>query len=251
MDTREITLAGLISFALEKQSKAIRVGMPGRVEKFDKATQTATIKPLLFEHDEAEDGTELNEPVGLISGVPVQFPCANGFILTFPVVKGDKVWLQFSDRSLENWYKRGADVDPVDLRRHALSDAVAILGVLADPDKLTEFDATRAVFGKQGGKRIAVSGTEVHLGVDHNEVATDFIALAPATKSELQAIRDDVANLRSTLTGHVHDASTIITTATVGPSAVVGVQSGATGPGPTLAAPPLVGNIASLHVKSK
>lgn len=248
---REIDLASLFDFALERQSKALRVGMPGVIETFDSKSQTASVKPLLFEHDEAEDGTEENEPLGIISGVPVQFPAANGFILTFPVKKGDKVWLQFGDRSLENWFKKGTDVDPVDLRRHALSDAVAILGVFADPDKITEFDTSRMVIGKQGGKRLAFTSSELHLGVDHNEAATDYIALAPATKHELQALRNTVEAGFAKLDGHKHGTNSLIINTTGTAVKQAGTSTGDTDPGPSLTGPDAVGDVASLHVKSK
>lgn len=232
---RNVTLAELFSFALEKQAKAIRVGMPGRVEKFYPNTQTADVKPLLFEHDVAEDGTEQNAEIKIVSGVPVQFPTANGFMITFPVVAGDMVWLQFADRSLDRWYKRGEDVDPVDLRRHDLSDAVAILGVLADPDKLTEFDHDRMVLGKSGGKRIAFEDSKIHLGVGHNADAADNVALASLVKSEISALRETVNSAINTMNQNTvllaaHKHPVVINTLTATPDLGLAMLSSATTP---------------------
>jgi phage baseplate assembly protein gpV len=59
----------------------------------------------------------------------VVFPSAGGYALTFPVKQGDECLLIFCERSYDNWYENG-DVQPPSARRfHALSDAVAIVGL--------------------------------------------------------------------------------------------------------------------------
>lgn len=238
--TRNTELAEVINIGLARLSKALRVGMPGRIETFDAKTQTATVKPLLFEHFELEEGDEVNEAIDVISGVPVYFPRGGGFMLTTPVAKGDKCWLTFGDRSLDVWFERGEAVDPIDLRRHALSDAVALIGVSPKPDALTEFDNARAVFGKQGGKRIAISDTEVHLGVDHGQSATDQVALAPAVVSELNKLKDAVNALVSKFNSHMHTVSTagspVAHTGTTAPPSSGAQQAGS------------VGEVKALHV---
>lgn len=208
MLTRTLQLSDVVNVGLERLSKALRVGMPARIETFDAKTQTATVKPLLFEHFQLEEGTEANESIDVISGVPVYFPRAGGFMLTMPIAKGDKCWLTFADRSLDVWFERGTDADPIDLRRHALSDAVALIGVSPKPDALTEFDEKRAVFGKQGGKRIALTDNEIHLGVGHNEDATDAVALASKVMDNLNALKDTINSLVEKFGTHTHTVST-------------------------------------------
>jgi Phage protein Gp138 N-terminal domain len=182
MSNRAPTLAEVLRLALERSSRALRVGLPGRVERFDAANQLADVTPLLQESATDESGNEQLESLPVLTNVPVQFAGGGGFAETFPVAAGDPCWITFSDRSLDEWIDRGGVVDPVDARRHDLGDPVAILGVRAKPGKLTEFDTARAVFGNKG-PRIAVDGSIVHLGVAHNANAGQAVLRGDAYRS--------------------------------------------------------------------
>src|SRR6266540_2967325 len=119
------TLPDVIGRALEIFSGDLHVGGPGRIVKFDPATGLADVKPLV--QDPGPDGVTRSVPV--ICNVPVHFPGAGGFRLTFPVAVGDPCFLLFADHSLDVWIAKGGEVDPGDPRRHSLNDAVAILGI--------------------------------------------------------------------------------------------------------------------------
>lgn len=110
----------------------IRGAMPGRVEKYDAAKQFAKVKPLLQALQRNADGSTTSVSLPVVNNVPVLFPQGGGLQLRLPVAKGDIVLLVFCDRSLDKWKSKGGEVDPVDLRQHHLSDAVAIAG-LPDP----------------------------------------------------------------------------------------------------------------------
>jgi hypothetical protein len=57
----------------------------------------------------------------------VIFPSGGGALLSFPIKVGDTVWLQFSQRNLEDWvYSDGqSEVIPGDSRHFSMTDAVA------------------------------------------------------------------------------------------------------------------------------
>lgn len=180
MSDRAPTLSQVIRAAIERGVKQVRVSMPGRIESFDAETQTATVQPLLRDVDDDREGNQVVTQLAQLTKVPVVVEGGNGFMITFPVVKGDPVLLHFTDSSLDSWHETGNDADPGDLRTHSITDAVAVLGLRSKPGALTEFDGARAVFGKQGGVRIAVDGNVVHLGVAHNEAATEAAVLGNA-----------------------------------------------------------------------
>ncbi len=97
-----------------------------------------------------------------------------------------------------------------------------------------------AMWTKDHGKRVhAKSNGEVHIGT----APTDEVALAPATKAEIQAVRDTLNALVTAYNAHIHT-----TTATVGPSAVVGVIAPTTS---QASAPAAVGEIKATEVKAK
>ena len=119
------TLADGVSGAIWSTLANVHTVMPGIVQAYDAATQQAEVKPQLKKN--YLDGTELSLPV--ISSVPVIFPRTATASLTFPVAKGDKVLLVFSERSLDEYLSLGKEVKPQDRRKFDLSDAIAIPGL--------------------------------------------------------------------------------------------------------------------------
>jgi hypothetical protein len=103
----------------------LHTAMPARVESFDAEKNTVNVQPALKR--KFSDGEVQALPQ--IINVPICFPRGGGGILTFPIVKGDWVMLVFSERSLDQWWVKGDVVDPLDSRKHALSDAMAIPGI--------------------------------------------------------------------------------------------------------------------------
>lgn len=183
------TLAQVIQRAIDARLADLRVALPGRIESFDPETQLARVKPLIHETHETPGG-EATAPLPIVSDVPVQFPGGGGFVVTFPVAAGDPCWLVFADRALDAWLQSGRDGEPVDLRRHALSDAVAILGVRSRAGALAEFDAGGARLGAEGGVGVQVRSGEVHLGVEAGANAADAVALASKVEAELARLAD-------------------------------------------------------------
>ena len=110
----------------------LHVSMPARVESYDAATQKVSVTPLIRRGFLDESDTRVTKELPVLTDVPVQFQGAGNFKITFPIAKGDTVLLVFSDFSLERWLADGGTgVDPEDDRRHAISDAVAIPGILS------------------------------------------------------------------------------------------------------------------------
>lgn len=107
----------------------VNVAMPGRVESYDRATQSATIQPLIQRGFIDEEGVRAVRDVPPINRVPVAFPGGGAYSITWDLAKGDTVLLVFSQRSLDKWKSSGDKVDPLDDRTHDVSDAVAIPGL--------------------------------------------------------------------------------------------------------------------------
>lgn len=106
----------------------LHTAIPGRIEAYDPDTQKADVKPLIKSNFFDDDGVRVTESLPIITDVPVLFPGAGGFRFTFPVNRGDKVLLVFSESSLDKLLSSGEEVDPEIYSRHELSDAIAIPG---------------------------------------------------------------------------------------------------------------------------
>lgn len=123
------TLVESLRRALDARASEICTAIPARVESYDSETQRCSAQPLIRRGFEDETGARQAERLPVITDVPVVFPGAGSYSITFPVAKGDSVLLVFSQASLDKWLSGGGDVDPLDDRKHALTDAIAIPGL--------------------------------------------------------------------------------------------------------------------------
>ena len=108
----------------------VQTSMPGRVQSYDPATQTADVVPLLRVQVPQGDGSNAFEALPVVPHVPVKFPRGGGFAVTFPMAPGDFVLLVACSGDLGTWFAGdGSVTTPVDLRRHHLGNVVAIPGL--------------------------------------------------------------------------------------------------------------------------
>jgi hypothetical protein len=192
------------------------VAMPGRVVKYNAATQTADIKPLLKRAYIDDQGNEDLDDLAVLPNVPVMFPRAGGFFLSFPLAVNDNVLLLFMDRSIDSFMSSSGSValDPVDLREHDISDAIALPGFFTTPRALKDQVATDAVFGKEQGAQVHAKNSTIEITTAGAPAATDFVALSSLVAAELNKL----SILFNAATGHTHSSPAGGSTGT--PSAV-------------------------------
>jgi hypothetical protein len=163
-ETTTPDLATVLRAAFGAGSKGMRVALPARVEAYDASTQQVTVQPLVLEGYIDETGARATERLPAIAGVPVVFPGAGGFRVTFPIVAGDTVLLVFASSSIDRWLALGGEVDPQDDRRHHISDAIAIPGLRSFASPLAQASTSTMSMGKDGGPTIEISTTDVQIG---------------------------------------------------------------------------------------
>ena len=118
-------LADLINLALDQFSLNLHTALPGQIETYDATKKKVSVKPLI----KIKLGTKYETPP-VISDVPVLFPGSSDCVIQFPLKRGDKCLLLFSESALDNWIGSiGNPTDPGDVRRHALTDAFCIPGL--------------------------------------------------------------------------------------------------------------------------
>jgi len=161
----EPSLAEIMRLALDSRLLDLHVALPCRVEKYDAATQTVEVFPMVRRALTDTDGGTQNEDLPVLPNVPVLFPRSASFSATWPISPGDFVLVIFCSSAIGTWRATGQLSDPVDLRRHDLSHAVAIPGVA--PDGATIPTAADAAVLEVGG-----SATHVQVGA----AATNFVS---------------------------------------------------------------------------
>lgn len=235
---RTPSLEHVIDLALAHHSSMLRVAMPGKVEEYNAEEQKADIQPLLKDGWIDDDGADAAESLPIVTDVPVVFPRAGSFYITLPVAKGDHVLLVVCDRSIDKFATgSGEETDPVDLRKHDLSDAVALVGFYPFEKAIGDEVGSHAIVGHEGGSVIALKDDdEIHLGsID----AADWVALATSTKDEIQAVADALDTFISTYNTHTHP----YVDTPAGPSVTSPTLSTGTPPGP-------VGDVKAEKVKA-
>jgi hypothetical protein len=125
------TLPGALGDLDAKRMGDVHTSIPGRVETYDRTTQRASVQPLLQRSYRGEEGERIVETLPVIHDVPVVFPgSGDDYSDTWPISRGDIVWLQFAEASIDKWlHVGGGIVDPRDDRRFNMNDAVAFPGL--------------------------------------------------------------------------------------------------------------------------
>jgi hypothetical protein len=189
----------------------LKVMLPGRVESYDETTQTADVKPLLLDAYETESGVKSFE-LPVIPSVPVVFPRAGDYFMSFPLKADHYVMLVFCDRSYDPWWRSNGNVaDPVSMHRHSIKDPVALVGFYPDQDKLADVHADNIVIGKDGGTQVHIKDGKIALG---SESPSDALALAGLVKSELDDIKTMLDDIKTQYNLHTHPAPGGATSAT-------------------------------------
>ncbi len=144
--------------------------MPGTIVSFDVATQTATVSPSIRRIN-IKTGEVLEIPD--IITVPVVYPSAGGYSITFPVMAGDEVLLLFSERAIGNWIASGGKTTPQNTTMHNYTDAVALIGLHSNPNALTAYATDGLVLrNDSNGTKIKLTATAVTVDISPSGGAT-------------------------------------------------------------------------------
>lgn len=210
-----VTLAEVLKAASEALSSGLRCALPGRVESYVPATQTAAITPTIRNPiRDIETGEYSSEELPTIPNVPVCFPRGGGFHVTFPLEKGDHVLLVFADLATGQWRASGETSEPLDVRRHSLGYPFAIPGAFSDLQTLTNpinpLLLGKLVVGKEASPAqcIRISGTTIEVG----GLVPLPLAMGPATVTALTAISVWASAISALVPGSAA-ATAILTTA--------------------------------------
>lgn len=213
-------LIDLIQAAIRDREMDLHVSMPAKVESYDASAQTVEVVPQLNRALPDGLGNFTSEELPKLADVPVCFPRAGGFFVSFPIQKGDFVLLVFSERNLGAWLSTGEQGDPGDLGMHTLDGAVAIPGVYPSNAALDDASDTDMVLGKDGSTaaKIEITDSLVKMGGGAN-----FVALANLVKARIDTIQ-------AAFDAHIHTVaatpgSSSVPTVVIGPLADVAAQN--------------------------
>lgn len=156
-----------LRLAMESQQAQIWTALPGVVAAVNLAAQTLSVQPTVQGSVASPNGAKQLVNLPLLVDVPIVWPRAGGFALTFPIAAGDEVLVVFASRCIDSWWQSGGIGAPAEARMHDLSDGFAILAPTSQPKKLT-----------------GVSSTNVQL---RDESGTTYVEITPDGKARVVA----------------------------------------------------------------
>lgn len=187
---RTPTLALVLSNAIAADRMRLHTAMPAAVVRYDPVLQVIDAQPLVMGYllDDDNDATPTVLPQ--VNNVPVLFQGANGFRITLPIAVGDTVELLCQEASIDAWLNVAGTtpIDPMDARRHHITDAVAIPGLHPNTKPWTNASLTAMTLGADAGPQVVVRQTGIELGGTDTAPPTDFVALASLVLAQLSAI---------------------------------------------------------------
>lgn len=126
--------------------------LPGIIQGVDLGRQTCSVQPAITGTVMERDGKKKAVQLPMLVDVPLVFPRAGGFALTFPVRAGDECLVIFADRCIDAWWQYGKVSAPVEQRFHDLSDGFAILAPTSQPKKLSGVSSSAVQMRTEGGQ---------------------------------------------------------------------------------------------------
>jgi hypothetical protein len=128
----------------------------GILTAVDYTTMTATVQ--LCAQRTMRDGTY--QVIRPLEDVPLVTLQGGGYSVQIPVGVGDTALVLFADGNIDNWFTGGGVAPAADGRLHALSDAVAIVGLnsLATPLGTAPSATEARLIDKAGTTKVGISG---------------------------------------------------------------------------------------------
>lgn len=150
----------------------IWTALPGIIESVDLEAQTVSVQPTIKGVINQENGSTKTVNMPLLVDVPIVFPRAGGFSVTFPVAQGDECLVVFASRCIDAWYQSGGIQEALEARMHDLSDGFAILGPTSQPKRLENVQTDglelrtedRSTYIKLTPGTIYIHGDIIHTG---------------------------------------------------------------------------------------
>lgn len=137
--------------AFEGKQSCMWTAGPGIITAVDFVKNTCTVQLAVQGTVQDETGAVQSVNMPILDDVPIIWPRAGGFALTFPLAVNDEVLVVFGARCIDAWWQSGGIQRPMEARMHDLSDAFAIPGPASQPKKLANVSATSVQLRNEAG----------------------------------------------------------------------------------------------------
>jgi len=136
---------------LESHQAGLWTALPCLIDSVDLTEQTVSAQPTIKGTVKNQDGTTTEVDLPLLVDVPVMFPRAGGFALTFPIAEGDECLVVFASRCIDSWWQSGGIQSQAEKRMHDLSDGFCFLAPTSQPNKLANVSTQHTDLRNEAG----------------------------------------------------------------------------------------------------
>ena len=157
---------------IHKASFDIRCCIPGIIQSYNAENNTVEIQPAIREEVVNEDNSVSYVNLPLLINVPIVFPSTKLGGVRFTLEQGDECLVVFSDLSYDNFWTSGNVQNPIEVRRHDLSDGIAIPCVLSQPNTKAVEEGLTITYGKA---KIKMKDDEITFYNSYSSVTLDQV----------------------------------------------------------------------------
>ena len=180
-----------IPFVVRQEIKKLNTALPGHIISYDEDSRRAEVQGAI--HLRTTAGEIIERPI--IADVPVVWPTGGGFLLRFPLSRGDPVLLVFSQRGLRGFLREHKPAPPDKQGMLSAHDAMAIPG-FGPGSSITPGSTTGATLqSEDADQMVVIESDRVRLVADggNHEVVVGPSGITLDTTGTLTINADDVA----------------------------------------------------------
>lgn len=182
------TFTQLLKQAIDNRLLDTHTALIAKVESYDSSKQQVNVSSVFKRPIENVDQEIVLEQLPMLCDVPVLFPRAGGFFISFPIQAGDFVQLIFNEVSIDDWLLDKANTMS-STQRFTLQGAVAIPGIYPESRPLSGAHEKNFVAGKDKGVQLHIDSEKIRLG---SADADEALAIASKVKEELNKLRESI-----------------------------------------------------------
>lgn len=178
----------------DRLMQKIRVAAPARVTSVDFEKQTLNAQITIRE---SVDGQLFGIPELL--DVPFFILGGGDFSMTFPVKEGDECLVVFADSCIDSWWQNGDVQNPIDERRHDLSDGFALVGFKSQKNRLENFsdEAFQIRQGEDAPLEISDDAVTIKKGEVEIKVEEDGVTISTDEDTLIKIDSDGTVTIKA------------------------------------------------------
>lgn len=180
MDRRELLddEQEALRLAMDGRLTSLWTAIPGIIQSVNFDNMTVEVQPTIQARIQAPNGSFSFVNLPVLVDVPIVFPSAGGYTITFPIKANDEVLVIFSSRCIDAWWSSGQISVQAELRLHDLSDGFAIPGPKSVPNVISNISTdSLQIRNNSGSTFIDVKDSLIKVKAPSAEVEASTITL--------------------------------------------------------------------------